>query len=267
MSAQNLSHGLTASHVQAARRALVLALLFLVLLFPAFSLGVPTLTNPVVDNAGILSSSTESQLNYTLTNLSSQTGIQIAVLTIQSLQGEDLESYSMRVAEKWQLGDSEKDTGVLLLVSLAEHAVRIEVGYGLEGVLTDAKCGLIIRNVIAPNFRNGNYDRGILEAVNNIIGIATQDESLISEDVKKEKSGNAQSILGLVFAFIVFIILMSTPAGRLLLMMTLFGGGGGNYRGGRGGGSSRGGFGGGGGFGGFSGGGGHFGGGGSSGHW
>ena len=244
------------------KRIFVVGVLAFILLCPSFSLGIPALSNPVVDNACIISPSTESELNNALINLSTQTGIQIAVLTIRSLQGEDLESYSMRVAEKWQLGDAEKDTGVLLLISLDDHAVRIEVGYGLEGTLTDAKCGLIIRNVIAPNFRNGNYDRGIVEAVNNIIGIATQDESLVSENVKKERNENAQSALGLFFAFIVFIILVSTPAGRLLFAMMLFGNG--NHRGGFGGGSSRGG---GGGFGGFSGGGGHFGGGGSSGHW
>ena len=244
-----------------------------------YSLSVPSLTAPVVDLANIISYETENSLDAQLQELSNRAGIQIAVLTIQSLQGEDLEAFSMRVAEKWKLGDSEKDTGALLLVAMAEHAIRIEVGYGLEGILTDAKCGLIIRNIIAPNFRSGDYNQGVKLAVQNMIGLVCDDESLVSEQVKSGAAAEAENpgaligFLPFMFFVIVMLILLSTKTGRRLLFYSfLFGssgrGGRGSNRGGHGGsggfggGSSHGGFG-----GGFSGGGGGFGGGGSSGHW
>lgn len=233
--------------------------------FSVFALSVPTLTSPVVDNAGIVDSQTETELNRTLKNLSDTTGIQIAVLTIPTLDGESLEGYAMQVAKQWQLGNREKDTGALLLVSMQEHAVRIEVGYGLESSLTDAKCGLIIRNIIAPNFRNGNYSQGIFQGVQNIIGIVTQDESLVSKQVAEDESkASFGSIIYFIIFIIVMVILLSTKTGRQILFYSLLFGGGRGRNGGSGrGSSSHGSFGG----GGFSGGGGHFGGGGASGHW
>ncbi len=237
--------------------ALVLCFVFAV---PSFALlPVPALTSPVVDNASIISAGTESRLVQTLQNLSDKTGMQLAVLTIPSLEDESLEVYSLRVVGKWGLGKKGEDTGVLLLVALAERAVRIEVGYGLEGSLTDAKCGIIIRNIIVPNFRNGDYDKGISEAVNNIIGVITEDESLVSEEVingEEETEDGWKGLLSFIFFVIVIGILLSTKTGRRILFFAML-------TGGRSGGRSSGGFGG----GGFSGGGGHFGGGGASGHW
>ncbi|MBQ5847855.1 MAG: TPM domain-containing protein, partial [Treponema sp.] len=110
-----------------------------------FALSVPGLTSPIVDNANVISDGVEQNINNQLQELSNSTGIQLAVLTIPTLEDEVLESYSMKVAETWKLGSAEKDTGVLLLIALEERSIRIEVGYGLEGVLTDTKCGLIIR--------------------------------------------------------------------------------------------------------------------------
>ena len=198
--------------------------------------------------------------------LDRQTGVQIAVLTIPSLEGESLESFSLKTVEQWKLGQQGEDNGALLLVSLEDRAVRIETGYGLEGTLTDAKSGLIIRNVIAPRFREGKYGAGVLEAVRNMAGIATDNREIISESVKnpqKEKSGG--NLAGLLF-FIVFYLIMRAGFHRRgglftgLLLGSMLGG----RRGGSG--FSSGGFG---GFsgGGFSGGGGGFGGGGASGGW
>lgn len=250
-------------------RKLVSVILGICLVSSVFALSVPSLTAPVVDNANIVSYQTEQRLNNLLYSLSSQTGMQVAVLTIPSLQGEDLESYSMRVADNWKLGSKEKNTGVLLLVALKERAVRIEVGYGLEDVLTDMKCGLIIRNVIVPYFRDGNYDGGIEKAVENIVGLLTNDETLVTKSVAEGTDASSAGYGGFIFFLlfvIVMILLMSTKTGRKILL--LWGivsssnnrRGGGGYHGGGFGGSS-------GGFGGFHGGGGGFGGGGASGHW
>ncbi|HPL90443.1 MAG TPA: TPM domain-containing protein [Treponemataceae bacterium] len=227
---------------------------------------VPPLSGPVNDYAAILSADEKQTLESFLLALDRQTGVQIAVLTIPSLEGESLESFSLKTVEQWKLGEQDADNGALLLVSLGDRAVRIETGYGLEGTLTDVKSGLIIRNVIAPRFREGKYGAGILEAVRNMAGIATDNREILSESVKnpqKEKSGG--NLAGLLF-FIVFYLIMRAGFHRRgglftgLLLGSMLGG----RRGGSG--FSSGGFG---GFsgGGFSGGGGGFGGGGASGGW
>ena len=237
-------------------------LFFLFLANPIFALSVPSLTSPIVDNANLISDGVEQNINNQLEDLSDSTGIQLAVLTIPTLEGEVLESYSMKVAETWELGSAEKDTGVLLLIALEERSIRIEVGYGLEGVLTDTKCGLIIRNVIAPEFRNGNYQAGIVNAVNNMVGLVKGDESLVSKRVLNESSGDSGAFIFmgvvLLYGFIfVMAVISSKKRGPRTGTGTRttpyvhhiprnFGGGGG---------------------GGFSGGGGSFGGGGASGGW
>ena len=136
---------------------------------PAFSLDVPKLETPIMDKADVINSSDERDLNQKLTNLSNETGIQVAVLTISSLEGEALESYSMKVVEDWKLGQKGVDNGVLLLVSIGDRELRIETGYGVEGDLTDTKCGLIIRNVITPHFQDGDYSKGIVQGVTAIV--------------------------------------------------------------------------------------------------
>ena len=182
-----------------------------------FALAVPSLTSPIVDNANLISDGVEQNLNNQLEDLSNSTGIQLAVLTIPTLEGEVLESYSMKVAETWKLGSKEKDTGVLLLIALQERSIRIEVGYGLEGVLTDTKCGLIIRNIIAPEFRNGNYQAGIVNAVNNIVGLVKGDESLVSKKVLNESSSDSSAFIfmGIVLLYgFIFVMAVVTSKKR-----------------------------------------------------
>lgn len=242
------------------------------------ALSVPAMSGPVNDKAGILRTSEKTELAAFLNSVNNQTTVQIAVLTIPSLQGESLESYSMRVAESWKLGQKDTDNGVLLLVALEERKIRIEVGYGLEGKLTDAKSGLIIRNIIAPSFQSGRYGQGIIEAVKTIAGIATDNTQIVSEKMQSsshEAAKEGSGIFGLIFLFI-FLSIITGGLGRrgrggcggnlgtLFWLSLLFGGRGG--RGGGFGGSSRG-FGGGSFGGGFKGGGGGFGGGGASGGW
>ena len=107
------------------------------------------------------------------------------------------------------VGNKEKDSGALLLISMKEHAVRIETGDGLEGILTDAKCGLIIRNIISPNFREGKYSAGIALAVQNMAGIALQDESLISGSVKKANDDDDDFLGTVYFIFFAFFFIVS----------------------------------------------------------
>ena len=237
------------------------------------ALSVPSLTGRVVDNAGVLSTSAEKELNRYLESLEQSTGSQLAVLTIPSLKGDSLEDYSIRVTDEWKLGQSGKDNGVLLLVALEERKIRIEVGYGLEGQLTDAKSGYIIRNLIAPYFKEGDYASGIMVGIQSIGGVISGGEDITPSRIQESRTEHSSRSLPLNFIIILFVIFLNSfgrigRRGGLLRMLfwgSLFSNAS-RSRGGFGGGwsSGGGGFGGG---GGFSGGGGGFGGGGASGGW
>ncbi|MEJ1236861.1 TPM domain-containing protein [Chryseolinea sp. T2] len=123
----------------------------------------------VHDESHVLSTEAIDRLEHQLDVYEDSTSNQIAVLIIPSLDGDVLEQYSLRVAEAWRLGQSDKDNGALLLIALNDRKMRIEVGQGLEGPLTDAVCSRIIRNEIAPPFRQSNYDDGITAGINAMI--------------------------------------------------------------------------------------------------
>lgn len=248
-----------------------LGLLIISSLSSLFALAVPALEGRVNDYAKILSSGKEAEITSYLESLDQQTGVQIVVLTIPSLEGEDLASYSIKVAEKWGIGHKGKDNGALLLVAYEERSLRIETGYGLEDSLTDAKCGLIIRNVIIPEFRNGDYAEGILKGVKNMGGIASGNVELVNKSVLEEEDedGAFYGVLFMLIWLIFCFALISSKNGiwKFLFLSHIFGSGSRRnnvYH--RSSGSGFSGFSGG-SFGGFSGGGGHFGGGGASGHW
>lgn len=263
---------------------------FLFFIFPAFATSLDTLSSPVNDYAHLLNSEEKANINRFLDELNRKTGIQIAVLTVNSLEGEDIESFSIKVSEKWKLGQKGKDNGAIVVVALKEHKVRLEVGYGLESTLTDAQCGLIIRNIVAPYFRNGEYGKGISGAVQAMARLSVQsdeffiDDSLASgiETDESEEAGKTASILFFLIMLMLSLIygharrrsFAHDPYGarRMVrdvavasLLSSFLRSSSGRFSGGfddfKGGGSS------GSGFGGFSGGGGGFGGGGASGSW
>lgn len=187
---------------------IVLCLLFCCV--SLFSLNIPKWEGPVLDLANVLSSSEETELYNYLVSLESQTGVQMAVLTINSLEGNNIENYSIKVAENWKLGQEKEDNGALLLVSVGDRQLRIETGYGLESLLTDAKCGLIIRNVITPHFRNGDYGTGIINGIKNMAGIATEDLELVDTSVVNESSApESDDLVIAIFFFFVFIMILT----------------------------------------------------------
>lgn len=150
----------------AAALALLLAAAVAILSAPAASaLEVPALAGRVNDTARILSPQTISLLDHSLRNLEEHESTQIVVLTVPRLEGDSLEGYALKVAEQWQIGQKGLDNGALLLVVVKERKVRIEVGYGLEGTLTDLITGRIIREKIVPAFRRGEYDQGVMDGV------------------------------------------------------------------------------------------------------
>jgi uncharacterized protein len=132
---------------------------------------VPYLTGRVNDNAGILSEPARLALSDTLKAYEDRTGNQIAVLTVPTLEGEGVEEYAVRVFHEWKLGRADADNGVLILVVPKDRRMRIEVGYGLEGRLTDGTAGQIIRNIMTPPFKNGDYDTGITAGTRAVIAV------------------------------------------------------------------------------------------------
>jgi uncharacterized protein len=156
---------------QRLKRLSVCGLLFVLLAgaVPAAAMEVPALTARVNDYAGILSPATRQQLESVLASLEQEESTQLAVLIINSLEGENLEEFSLKVVEKWKLGQKGQDNGALLFIAKDDRKLRIEVGYGLEGVLTDLTSGRIIRDIITPQFRNGHFDQGVINGVSAMI--------------------------------------------------------------------------------------------------
>ncbi len=241
----------------------------------AAALEVPVLKGRVNDNAGVLTPDEVSALETMLIDVESKTSSQVALLIIPSLEGEVLEDFSLQVAEKWKLGQKGFDNGVLVLVALAERQIRIEVGYGLESILTDAKTSYITRKMITPEFKQRRYFAGLNNGLKAVGGIIANEYDISPEQLKKfqdeqRKAKGPHLPWGLIIIGIFILSSFIKGAGKSGMgsaASTIFWGstmGGGSHR-------SSGGFfgGGGGGFGGggFSGGGGSFGGGGSSGSW
>jgi uncharacterized protein len=137
----------------------------------AAALDVPYLTGRVTDNAEIMTEGVRRSVTERLKAHEDKTGDQIAVLTIPTLDGESIEEYAVKVFEAWKLGKQGKDNGVLVVVASKDRRMRIEVGYGLEGTLTDLLAGRIIRNVMTPRFKEGDYDGGIASGVQAIIDV------------------------------------------------------------------------------------------------
>jgi len=176
---------------------------------PLSALEVPSLTAPVSDLARLLTAEQVDQLNNLLLDYEAKTSNQFALLIIPSLEGEVLESYSIKVASAWALGEADKDNGLLLLVALAERKLRIEVGYGLEGVLTDAFCGRVIDNTIVPYFKKEQYYEGLTAG---LLALIRQTGDEFSPDPALEPAGaeftdrfGAYLFLTLPFLMILFV--------------------------------------------------------------
>jgi uncharacterized protein len=132
---------------------------------------IPYLTGRVTDNAQILSEETRHFLSESLKDHEVRTTNQIAILTIPSLDGDNIEDFASRVFKEWKLGQKDKNNGILIIVVPDDKKMRIEVGYGLEATLTDLMAGRIIRNIMTPNFKNGNFDRGLKDGALAVIEI------------------------------------------------------------------------------------------------
>ena len=230
----------------------------------------PPLTGRVVDDANVLSPQAEAQLTQELASLETQTGRQLVVATLPDLQGYEIEDYGYQLLRTWGIGSKERNDGAILIVAPSERKVRIEVGYGLEPVLTDALSSLIINQRIIPAFKEGRLEEGVVDGTQAIVQqLSLPDDEARAAVAKAQESPQGEGGVGfgtIVVIFIIFWLLSGVFGGRRRgslwwLPLILGSGGGGGGRGGWSGGG--GGFGG----GGFSGGGGSGGGGGASGSW
>lgn len=260
----------------------------LLIALPAAAQTFPALSGRVVDGANILSPEAEARLTAQLAALETQSQRQLVVATVPDLQGYDVADYGYRMGRAWEIGDKERNDGVLLLIAPTERKMHIAVGYGLEPVLTDALSAQIIRNEITPKFRDGDFDGGVgagVDAIARQITLPPEEAAAIAAAAGQEResggSSSAAFFIPIVFFFVLFVILSSRRGGKryrgkgrggvdvgdMIVWGSVLadlashsrGGGGGGFGGFSGGG--------GGGFGGFSGGGGSFGGGGASGGW
>src|SRR5215467_10581668 len=236
----------------------------------------PALTGRVVDQAHIIRPETRSTIETKLADLEGKSGIQLAVASVPSLEGEEIEPYANELFRAWKLGEKTKNNGVLLLVAPKERKVRIEVGYGLEGTLTDALSKLIITNAIVPRFKANDYSGGIDRGVDDIIAVLTTDSAdwqarpHLRVDDQPSLVDAAAPLLVLIIFAILFLTMMHNArnsGGRIVRRggNTIFIPWAGPFGGGWSGGGSS--WGGGDSGGGFSGGGGSSGGGGASGGW
>jgi uncharacterized protein len=240
------------------RRAWLAVLAALIAIAPATALAqsFPALTGRVVDQADVLSAEEERALSAILEAHEQKTTNQVVVATVASLEGRSIEDYGVELGRTWGIGQAEKNNGVILLVAPNDRELRIEVGYGLEGELTDAIAKLIIEASILPRFRAGDVPGGIHRGVEDIVAVLEGDADAFAERARERLS--EEDTLSSAASVLIFIVIM-------IVWLSIFGGGrrrryGGPIFGGGGGfGGSSG--------GGFSGGGGSFGGGGASGRW
>ncbi|WP_082545581.1 MULTISPECIES: TPM domain-containing protein [unclassified Sphingomonas] len=258
---------------------LVLAAFVLLLAVPAFAQNFPPLTGRVVDNASLLSPEQRAALEAKLTQLERQSGRQMVVATVPSLEDQPIEDYGYKLGRAWGLGDKKANDGLLLLVAPNERKVRIEVGYGLEPIVTDALSSVIINRQILPHFKQGDMAGGIAAGADALVQLLqlppdqaeAQAQKIVANDREQREGGFP---IALIFWIVVILFIAGSSIASRFGGGRRYRGGGGpivlwgpGWGGGGGGGDHWGGGWGGGGGGGFSGGGGSFGGGGSSGSW
>lgn len=220
------------------------------------ALEVPPLQAHVMDLAEVVDADSQRELEQKLADYEKASGQQFAILTLTTLEGENIDDFAVRVFEKWQLGSKKKDDGLLIVLSVNDRKVRIEVGYGLEGLVTDALASRVIREIMGPEFIQGAYPQGLSNGLDALFSAAA---GQVPADLREpDQVATIRGIPIHVIIFVVFVLLsMLLPRRRRRGFLGGMGGMGGPWI--SGGGGSFG--------GGFSGGGGRSGGGGASGGW
>src|SRR4249919_2807514 len=174
----------------------------------AAALTFPPLTGRIVDQADIISPAAKAAIEPKLADLEDKSGIQLVVATVNSLEGQEIEPYANELFRAWKLGEATKNNGVLLLIAPKERRVRIEVGYGLEGTLTDAVSSIIISNAIAPRFKAGDFNGGVTRGVDDIITALTTDSAEWKPKPTDMRAEHEASLLDTLAPFLIFLFIM-----------------------------------------------------------
>ena len=183
----------------AALGSLLVLAVGLALVAPAAAQEFPSLTGRVVDTADLLDPATEISLTEKLAAFEAQGSDQVVVVTVPDLQGAEIADYANRLGREWGIGQADENNGVVLLVSRDDREVRIEVGYGLEGTLTDALSSLIIQNDILPAFRGGDYPGGITRGVDGIIQVLSGDAAELQARAERNQDWSGEDFAGIAF--------------------------------------------------------------------
>ena len=184
-------------------------LLFCCLPVAAYGLDVPRLQGYVNDYAGMMSSSAKSKIEGELKAFEQSDSTQLVILTLPSLEGENIEEFSIKVAEAWKIGQQQKDNGILLIVSKQERKIRIEVGRGLEGKLTDLMAGRIIDQVIKPRFKQGDFDAGFIAGASALIAATRGEFKAEQRPIQRRQKGFPPFLTFLLFLGIFVLIVGS----------------------------------------------------------
>jgi uncharacterized protein len=181
------------------------------LAWAASALYFPPLSGRVVDQAGVTTAASRSEIETKSKDLKGRSGVQLAVATVVSLQGSDIETYANELFRYWKLGEAKKNNGVLFLIAPAEHKVRIEVGYRLEGTVTDALSSVIITSVVVPRFKTNDFSGGIERGVDSIVSVLDGDTAKWQPKVTLRADDIRGSDLAalLMFVFIVTLLVVA----------------------------------------------------------
>ena len=197
------------------RRLAFLTLNFSLLTCLAFAQSLPKPAGRITDLAGVIDPATEEALDRQLDGLEQRTSSEVAVATVSSLEGMSIEEYANRLFKEWGVGQAKQDNGVLVLVAPNEREMRIEVGYGLEGVLPDGLAGQIIREDFTPRFRDGDYSGGIRNGVGLVVDVVEKHQVLTPEELATFNESRSEDDVPLWIAIPFFGLFVTIGFGML----------------------------------------------------
>jgi uncharacterized protein len=207
-------------------RIIALLLITFLIAVPLFSQKLPKPTGFVNDFAGIIDTGSKTQINQIAKTVQETTGAEIAVVTVETIEPYgSIEEYSVDLASEWGIGRAGEDTGLLILLAMKERRVRIEVGYGLEGIIPDGLAGEIIDKSILPSLRAGDYGTGFLKGVQAVSGIIAEEYGvdLDSSYIVESKKYTRQMSSGLIRLIFILLFLFLFGGGRFLLPLLFVG--------------------------------------------
>lgn len=189
------------------KKLVIVPILLLVIFCVSFAQDIPNPVGYVNDFAEVIDSNTEIKINSLIGNFEKATTNEIAVVTVKTVDGLDSKMYAVKLFEKWKIGKKEKDNGVLILLAMEERRVEIEVGYGLEGDLTDGMCGEILDKYIIPKFKQEMWGEGLLAGIEAVIRVLNKEENIVSDTTTSSRSASEKT-MGIILTIVISCIVL-----------------------------------------------------------